>query len=473
MNLKTITQLPVNLILIAALFLLGIPTTSIPCFGQTKAKVNQNERAKAVVSLLKAGPMLAWSEIREVGIWVQTTGPARVQVRYSEIDTAGKGVIGQELSTKELETDPELAYTKTLVADLVSPGKRYRYDLYINGKKVSRPYRTEFISQPLWQYRTAPPTFTVAVGSCTYVNDSVYDRPGKGYGSDYKIFNSLASAKPELMLWIGDNTYLREADWTTRTGILHRFSHTRALAEMQPLLASTHHYATWDDHDYGPNDADRSYPAKKTTSEVFNAFYPGLFRGQAGEGSMTSTFTWGDVQFFLLDDRWHRGPNEEKNGEKDYFGAEQLRWLEDALTFSRAKFKVIASGGQLLNPAAFFENYATYPAEQKKFIELVARSNARGVVMLSGDRHHTVLLKKDREGKYPLYELTTSSLTAGTASPKEEEGALRVPETLVKEHNYALLTFSGVAEERLLTMRICNADGIEVWKREIKASELK
>ena len=49
------------------------------------------------------------------------------------------------------------------------------------------------------------------------------------------------------MIWLGDNIYLREVDWYPAFGILARNTHTRSLPEMQPLLASTHHYAIWDD----------------------------------------------------------------------------------------------------------------------------------------------------------------------------------------------------------------------------------
>jgi alkaline phosphatase D len=418
-------------------------------------------------SLLQSGPMVAWSEVRECAVWVQTVQPATVQVKYKE-----KGSSGPELATKVVRTADDFANTATLVADKVAPGKRYTYDVYINNKKVSLPYPTEFQSQELWLYRKDPPNFTVAVGSCTYVNDSIYDRPGKPYGSQYQIFNTLTKAKPDAMIWIGDNTYTREADWNTRTGILHRFTHTRSLLEMQPFLASTHNYATWDDHDYGPNDADRSYWGKNTTSEVFSAFFPSLNTGLAGTGSKTSTFFWGDAQFFLLDDRWFRAPNEDPNPDRDYFGAAQMQWLKDALTFSRARFKIILSGGQMISPAAVYENYAIYPGEQKKFIQMLEDTKAKGVVLLSGDRHHTELMKLERPNSYPLYEITTSPLTAGVANPKEDN-ALRVPGTLVEAHNAAMLSFSGTAKDRVLKVTILKADGAEAWTREIKASELK
>jgi alkaline phosphatase D len=177
-------------------------------------------------------------------------------------------------------------------------------------------------------------------------------------------------------------------------------------------------------------------------------------------------------QFFLLDDRWFRAPNDEANPDKDYFGQAQLQWLKDALIASRAKFKIIASGGQLISPAAVFENYATYPTEQKKFIQILQDSKAKGLFLLSGDRHCTELMKLERPGTYPIYELTTSSLTAGVHK-SDEENAARVPGTLLAEHNAALLTFSGTKDDRTMKIKIMKADGSEAWSREIRASELK
>ncbi|MBK8613627.1 MAG: hypothetical protein IPN85_09025 [Flavobacteriales bacterium] len=38
------------------------------------------------------------------------------------------------------------------------------------------------------------------------MNEPAYDRPGTAYGGGYGIFNSIAETKPDLMLWLGDNT---------------------------------------------------------------------------------------------------------------------------------------------------------------------------------------------------------------------------------------------------------------------------
>src|SRR5690606_34340514 len=180
---------------------------------------------------------------------------------------------------------------------------------------------------------------------CTYINDEPYDRPGKPYGGGYEIFNAMYQEKPDMMMWLGDNVYLREVDWNSKTGIYYRYTHTRSLPELQPLLASTHHYAIWDDHDYGPNDADRSFWGKDMTLKAFKDFWANPNYGVGGTEGITGTFFWEDCQFFLLDDRWYRSPMPGK----EYFGQTQLNWLVDALRSSKATFKFICTGGQILN----------------------------------------------------------------------------------------------------------------------------
>ena len=48
------------------------------------------------------------------------------------------------------------------------------------------------------------------------------------------------------MIWGGDNIYLREADWDSKTGIHHRYTYSRKIKETQALLAKTQNFAIWD-----------------------------------------------------------------------------------------------------------------------------------------------------------------------------------------------------------------------------------
>lgn len=123
-------------------------------------------------SLLQSGPMLGYSEMREVLLWVQTKAPAKVQFRYWDKENPK-----QVFETETVQTSKEKAFTASLIADKVLPGRKYQYELYINAKKVDRPYPLEFQTQALWKYRTDPPDFTIAAGSCTYINEPEFDRP--------------------------------------------------------------------------------------------------------------------------------------------------------------------------------------------------------------------------------------------------------------------------------------------------------
>jgi len=421
-----------------------------------------------VQAQVQSGPMLGYSEMKEVLLWIQTKEASLVKFNYWEKDTPSI-----KFSTESYQTNNKEAFVAKLVADKVLPGKRYTYEVLINNKKVNFSYPLEFQTQTLWQYRTDPPNFKFAVGSCAYVNEAAFDRPGKPYGSDYEIFTSIYNAKPDFMLWGGDNLYLREADWNTKTGILHRYTHTRSLPEMQALLANAHNYAIWDDHDFGPNDSDRGFVSKQQTLDAFKLFWGNLNYAFDNEG-ITGSFEWADCQFFLMDDRWWRTPNDRILGSRDYFGQKQIQWLIDALKFSKSPFKFVVVGGQVGNTAKIFENYANYEQERNQFFDLISKEKIPGVIFISGDRHWTSLTKLEREGQYPLYDLTLSALTSGPSQPvKEEESSPYLRETVVTKHNFGLLEVSGKRTDRVLKIRVMDKDGQELWNKEIRASELR
>ncbi|HOY94200.1 MAG TPA: alkaline phosphatase D family protein [Catalimonadaceae bacterium] len=419
-------------------------------------------------NLVQSGPMLGYSDHREVALWIQTKAEATVQFRFWDLENPTA-----KRRTESVKTEKKNAFAFEIHADSLLPGKKYQYEVLINGKTQKFDYPLQFQTLALWQFRTDPPAFTVAVGSCAYVNEPFWDRPGRGYGDSMMVFKTLHEQKPDLMLWLGDNTYTREGDWNTKSGFQHRYTHTRSLPEMQPLLASTHHYATWDDHDYGPNDGDRSFWNKEMASETFDLFWANPNGKPLGKGSVVNTFGWGDCQVFMLDDRWFRAPNNSKDSTRAFFGEEQINWLIDALTYSKANFKIITCGGQVINDARMFENYAVYPVERRKLIDRITAAGISGVFFLSGDRHHAELSKLERLGTYPLYDLTTSPLTAGTHNPGNEPNTLRVPGTLYNGRNFALLKLSGPAKDRVMKVQVMSNLGRLIWEKDFKASELK
>lgn len=424
-----------------------------------------SEAQSVVNPLLQSGPMLGYSDMRESMIWVQTTAEAEVYAVYSDLENPGILKMTNKVKTKKNE-----AFTARLLADNVEPGHRYKYRIYINKKPVNLSYTTEFRTPPIWRWRAEPPDFTLLAGSGTYINQTEFDRPGKAYGSDYRIFGSMATQKADIMLWLGDNLYLREPDWNSSTGILNRNTHTRSLPELQPFLASTQHYAIWDDHDFGPDNSNKSFANKNQTFDAFRLFWGNPTYGTGDiEGAITS-FQWSDADFFLLDNRWYRDPDEIIKEGKTMLGSKQLGWLLDNLVTSRATFKIVAMGGQFLSDVTNAETYSAFGFEKERelIIKFIYQHNIKNVVFITGDVHFSEMSVLKQDGKPTIYDCTFSSLTSGSnTSGASWKNTFRVPGTVVMEHNFGMIKFSGPAKARKLTVACLNADNMLLWEQVI------
>lgn len=397
--------------------------------------------------------MLGYIEMREAAIWVQTNEPSTVYATCRSSKSTG----GAMISTDTLKTQTRNANTATLVFRFLDPGTSYQYQLFINNKEVELPY-SEFKTQTDWAYKQDPPAFSVATGSCVYINEDNSDRPGKAYGGDYKIFEHMADHQPDIMLWLGDNIYLRPSDWGSRSGYLHRYSHTRAIPEMQKLLQVSHNYAIWDDHEYGPNNGIGSWRNKDIALESFECFWANPSYGTNELPGAHTAFNYADVDFFLLDNRSYRTDLEKAETEQ-ILGKDQIDLLISRLKFSSASFKIIAIGGQLVSDAAVFENHANYELEREYILDRIKEEKIKNVVILSGDRHASEVsyLKLDEE--IEIWEFTVSPLTSGSANNEDEANSYRVKDSYIAKRNYGLIKFSGSYEQRVLQFEFYDSEG--------------
>tara|TARA_B100002052_G_C15881621_1_gene599551 strand:+ start:1034 stop:2359 length:1326 start_codon:yes stop_codon:yes gene_type:complete len=417
---------------------------------------------------INSGPMVGYSEKSEVALWIQTSKEARLKFSYWDINFPNK-----KYHTNTIVTNKESGYTATLIADEVKPGNKYNYHPIIDDEIIFFDYELEFQTQEHWEYRKDAPNFSFAVGSCAYTNEKAKDRPGKSYGQDYFIYNSILDKNPDFMIWLGDNVYLREPDWNTKTGIYHRYTHDRSIKELQPLLGSVHHYAIWDDHDYGPNNSDRSFRGKHIARNAFKDFWANPSYG-INENGITTQFTWSDVDFFLLDNRFFRSPQNRKNTYKEILGKNQLEWLIDALSFSKATFKIIAIGGQVLNSEKVYENYSNWTDEHTQLLELIKSEKIEGVIFISGDRHFSEVSKMERYNSYPLHDFTVSPLTSGFCDIcVNENNKYRLDGSTVFNRNFAIFNIIGPSNERILEYTIYDNKGNSLWKYTVHEDELK
>ena len=402
-------------------------------------------------------------------LWAQKRGPGRIGVEFSELD-ANPAVHSIETAASR---DHDFAVALRLAG--LEPGTRYRYRLLVDGQPTGDV--GTFRTQALWEWRTDPPAVNIAVGSCAYLNDGRFDRPGAPYGGGYGIFDAIAAQAPDLMLWLGDNVDFREPEWTSAEAMNDRYRAYRELPDLHRLWRATSHLAIWDDHDYGPNDGDASFILKDAALDTFKRYWPNPTHGMPGVPGVFTQVRVADADLFLLDDRWYRYPNRYPNvPEKALLGPQQLEWLKQALLSSNATFKVVAMGTQFWNRVSRFETWQNYPDEQQKLRDWLREQRISGVVFLSGDLHFSELLRLPREGTYPLYEFTSSPLTAGAfANPDglERSNPDLVPDTLVTQRSFGMVRLAGPKGNRTLTFEAYDGDGVLLWSRAFGAAELR
>ena len=412
--------------------------------------------------------MIGHTELRTSNIWMmfkQEVKEATI-VYYkkgSDIKNSNSFIIANGL----FKTATALLYD-------LEPATTYNYDIFIDKKKEIAASGT-ITTQTLWQHRekiTPLPNFSFLTGSCAYINQPIYDRPGKPYGNDSSIFETMAKEKTDFMLWLGDNWYTREVDYFSEWGLHNRPTRERAMPVYKNFLKAMPHYAIWDDHDYGCNDADKSFALKETSREVFKKFWSNPSYGENNKGIYTKT-TWNDVDIFMLDDRWFRSNDDtpdsisgHPNLNKRMYGEQQMEWLKNALLQSNGNnnitFRFIATGSQVLNPMSPFDCFRHFSAEYKEMMDFIKDNHINGVVFLTGDRHHSEVIKIDRIGTYPLYDITASPLTSGSHkfSGEEKNNPYRVV-GVENMQNYTKISLSGERKNRQMLVAFFDSKGIK------------
>lgn len=244
------------------------------------------------------------------------------------------------------------------------------------------------------------------------------------------IWDTVRAARPDLFIFMGDSVYgevtgkdpaLPELAEAYRTfGKIPGFLRMR---QEIPILA------IWGDHDYGMNDADRTFAFKAQSKALFMSFWNiPLTAPRAKRPGLYDSVILGPpgkrVQIILLDLRWFRDPfkRASRGGEpgkeiyvpdrdpiRTMLGPAQWSWLEGELK-KPAELRLIVSPIQVLAEGHGDEKWGNFPRERQRLINLIAGTKANGVVFLSGDRHVGALYRQAENMPYPFFEMTSSAL---------------------------------------------------------------
>jgi alkaline phosphatase D len=280
----------------------------------------------------------------------------------------------------------------------------------------------------------------IALGSCL---DQTKPQP---------IWSAVLAQRPQLFVMMGDNVY-----GDARSADLKELRHAYAVQARHPQLAKAREampfLRIWDDHDYGDNDGGAGFAHKAKAAQLFHEFWQS--RPEAPEGIYHSR-VYGPpgqrVQIIMLDTRWFRSPlkpgtessrrwdkyEPDDDPAKTMLGEPQWQWLGQELK-KPAELRLLVSSIQVLAEGHGYERWGNLPRERDRLLRLIAATDAKGVILPSGDRHAGALYKLERPGTYLLVELTSSSLNRPYGPPKDRPSAERVSDLYHRE-NFGLLT---------------------------------
>ena len=317
------------------------------------------------------------------------------------------------------------------------------------------------------------PISRVLFGSCIK-----QDRP-------ISIFHTMASQRPDLLLFTGDNIY---ADTDDMNVMREKYAALASRREFQALQKLCPILATWDDHDYGVNDGGADFPKRAESQKEFLDFWQVPLdsprRDQAGIYDAHLLGPEGKrLQIIMLDTRYVRSPL--KKGErrvggpyypdddpsKTMLGETQWQWLKQQLK-QPAEIRVIVSSIQFAASAAGQECWANLPREQQRMTELIADTNAGGVIVISGDRHWSELSAITEGVPYPIYDWTCSSFNQSHPRGTPTENSFRIDETTFHHENYGVMAIDWEAADPLIAISVRDIEGRSRIEKQINLSEL-
>jgi hypothetical protein len=190
----------------------------------------------------------------------------------------------------------------------------------------------------------SPVRFSFAIGSCAR----------NGYDDLQPVWDKIAAASTDagpvrFFVHLGDTTYFFDdvcekqvPDASTiAAGFLAARKHPGFLRMARKMPC----YAVWDDHDFRFNNADSTnYPLKTAALQLFRDYWPNPDPLRLEYG-LTSRFSYGNVDFYLMDGRFLREPAALDAPFASMFTAAQCNFiLSDIQARGAGRMRVLMSG---------------------------------------------------------------------------------------------------------------------------------
>ncbi len=408
---------------------------------------------------LMQGPRIGWSRPDSLAVWGRLSGAHEAILEYGSDPSLSSSRLSAPVRAEEARD-----FTVELRAEGLLPRQPVYYRLLIDGEPtiLDRGRR-------IWRTAAAPAAterghIRIAFGSCARYAVSPIQ----------PVWDGVDRCEPDLFLWLGDNIY---GDSLSAEKLHEEYRRQLSVPNLEPVQSRVSQLAIWDDHDFALNDSDRRNPMKGKALEAFRTYWANPAYGLAESPGVFFRHSFGPVDLFMLDNRYHRSPASEADGpQKTALGRAQVAWLKDELKASKAAFKIVASGQGWTDAKAFGgESWASYLTERDEILSFIRSEPVNGVFLISGDTHVAEInALPGRANGYDLVECVSSPLAQETAmSWLNYKPVERLRQVYAGGANFGLMDFDFTKEDPSVRLSIRNVQGDPVSDPlDIRASEL-
>lgn len=226
-------------------------------------------------------------------------------------------------------------------------------------------------------FRTFPTgavSFAFAFGSC-------------GKSSRHPVYTAIEKAQPLFYLNLGDWHY---SDIATNDPALYRQVYEERFAGSS-LYRHVPFIYVWDDHDYGPNDSDKTSPSRDAARQVYREYIPHY--PLPDDGAIYQTFEVGRVKFIVTDLRSERTPNKAvDSADKSMLGEKQKAWFKRELLAARDRYPLVFWVNSVTwvgKPVANGDQWFGFTAERRELANFFKENQIKNLCILTGDAHMT------------------------------------------------------------------------------------
>lgn len=149
-------------------------------------------------------------------------------------------------------------------------------------------------------------------------------------------------------------------------------------------------------------------------------------------------------------------------------GETQWQWLEQELK-KPADLRLIGSGSQFSIEYNGYEAWANFPLEQQRFLDLVKKTKANGVMFITGDVHYAEISKLEKPGLYPIYDVTSSGITSTWLFATPNKNRIEGP---VMDNHFGMITIDWAQKDPSIKMEIWDVRDNQRVEYTIRLSEI-